>query len=61
MRKLLLDMRKDFLKMSNFCLAEIPSETNSLTIVTSKKILKMSNYELIFSILFLIMRTWNLQ
>ena len=61
MRKLLLDMRKDFLKMSNFCLAEILSETNSLTIVTSKKILKMSNYELIFSILFLIMRIRNLQ
>ena len=44
MRKFLLDMRKDFLIMSNFYLVEILSEPNSLTIVTSKKILKMSNY-----------------
>ena len=44
MRKLLLDMRKDFLIMSNFYLVEILSEPNSLTIVTSKKTLKMSNY-----------------
>ena len=36
MRKLLLDMRKDFLKMSNFYLVEILSEPN-LTIMTSKK------------------------
>ena len=49
MRKFLLDMRKDFLIMSNFYLVEILGEPNSLTIltiVTSKKILKMSNYVL---------------
>ena len=44
MRKLLLYIRKDFLIMSNFYLVEILSEPNSLTIVTSKKTLKMSNY-----------------
>ena len=44
MRKLLLDTRKDFLIMSNFYLVEILSEPNSLTIVISKKTLKMSNY-----------------
>ena len=44
MRKLLLDIRKDFLIMSNFYLVEILSEPNSVTIVTSKKTLKMSNY-----------------
>ena len=38
--------------MSNFYLVEILSEPNSLTIVTSKKILKMSNYVLILSIFF---------
>ena len=52
MRKLLLDMRKDFLIMSNFYLVEIISELNSLAIVTSKEILKMSNYMLILSIFF---------
>ena len=52
MRKFLLDMRKDFLIMSNFYLVEILGEPNSLTIVTSKKILKMSNYVLILSIFF---------
>ena len=52
MRKILLDMGKDFLIMSNFYLVEILSEPNSLTIVTSKKILKMSNYVLILSIFF---------
>ena len=52
MRKFLLDMRKDFLIMSNFYLVEILGEQNSLTIVTSKKILKMSNYDLILSIFF---------
>ena len=52
MRKFLHDMRKDFLIMSNFYLVEILSEPNSLTIVTSKKILKMSNYVLILSIFF---------
>ena len=50
MKKFLLDMRKDCLIMSNFYLVEILSEPNSLTIVTSKKILKMSNYVLILSI-----------
>ena len=61
-RKCLLDMRKDFLIMSNFYLAEIFSEPNSLTIVTSKKILTMSNYVPILSIIFfLITRIMNLQ
>ena len=41
MRKFLLDMREDFLIMSNFHLVEILSEPNSLTVMTSKKILKM--------------------
>ena len=36
MRNFLLDMRKDFLIMSNFYLVEILSEPNSLTIATSK-------------------------
>ena len=40
MRKFLLDMRKDFLRMSNFYLVQILGESNSLTIVTSKTILK---------------------
>ena len=61
MRKFLLDMRKDFLIMSNFYLVEILSEPNSLTIVTSKKIFKVSNYMLTFSIFFLITRIRNLQ
>ena len=61
MRKFLLDMRKDFLIMSNFYLVEILGEPNSLTIVISKKILKMSNYVLILSISFLKMRIRNLQ
>ena len=52
MRKCLLDMRKDILIMSNFYLVEILSESNSLTIVTSKKIHKMSNYVLILNIFF---------
>ena len=52
MRTFLLDMRKDFLIMSNFYLVEILGEPNSLTIMKSKKILKMSNYVLILSILF---------
>ena len=50
MRKFLFDMRKDFLMMSNFFLVQILSEANSLTIVPSNKILKMSNYVLILSI-----------
>ena len=41
MRKFLLDMREYFLIMSNFHLVEILSEPNSLTVMTSKKILKM--------------------
>ena len=52
MRKVLLDMRKNFLIISNFYLIEILSEPNSLTIVTSKKLLKMSNYVPILSIFF---------
>ena len=52
MRKFLLDIRKNFLIMSNFYLDEILSEPNSLTIVTSKKIIKMSNYVLILSFFF---------
>ena len=36
MRKLLLDMKKDFLIMSNIYLVEILGVPNSLTIVTSK-------------------------
>ena len=52
MRKILLDMRKYFLIMSNFYLVEILSEPNSLTIVTSKNLLKMSNCVLILSIFF---------
>ena len=61
MRKFLLDMRKDFLILSNFYLVEILSQPNSLTIATSKKMLKMSNYVLILSIFFLITRNRNLQ
>ena len=49
MRKFLFDMRKGFLTMSNFYLVDILSEPNSLTIVTSKKTLKMINYVLILS------------
>ena len=52
MRKFLLDMRRDFLIMSNFYLVEIVGERNSLTIVTSKKILKISNYVLVLSFFF---------
>ena len=52
MRKFLFDMRKDFLMMSNFYLIEILSKPNSLTIVTSNIILKMSNYVLFLSIFF---------
>ena len=52
MIKFLLDLRKDFLIMSNFYLVQILNEPNSLTIVTSKKILKMSSYVLILSIFF---------
>ena len=50
MWKFLLDMRKDLLIMNKFCIVEILSEANSLTMVASKKILKMSNYLLILSI-----------
>ena len=42
MKKFLLDTRKDFLIMSNFYLVEILGKPNSLSIVKSKKILKMS-------------------
>ena len=50
--KFLLDMKKDFLIMSNLYLVEILREPNSLTIVISKKTLKMSKYVLILSIFF---------
>ena len=52
MRKFLRDMRKDTLILSNFYLVEILGDPNSLTLVTSKKILKMRNYEFILSIFF---------
>ena len=52
MKTFLLDMRKVFVIMSKFYLVEILSEPNSLTIVTSNKILKMSNYVLILFIFF---------
>ena len=61
MRKFLLDMRKDFIIINNLYLVEILSEPNSLIIVTSKKIHKMSNYVLILIIFFLIARIRNLQ
>ena len=61
MRKFLLDMRKYFFMMSNFYLIEVLGEPNSFTIVTSKEVLKMSNYVLILSIFFLKMRIRNLQ
>ena len=61
MRKFLLNVRKYFLIMSNYYLVEILSEANNLTIVTSKKFLKRSNYVLILSIFFLKMRIRNLQ
>ena len=61
MRTFLLDMRKGFLMMNNFYLVEILSESNSLTTVTSKKMLKMSSYALILSIFFLKMRIRKLQ
>ena len=60
-RKFLLDMRKDFLIMSNLYLVEILSEPNSLILVTSKKILKTSNYVIIWRVFFLITRIRNLQ
>ena len=52
MRQFLLDMRKDFLIMNNFYHVEIISEPDSATVVASKKILKMSNHGLIWSIFF---------
>ena len=42
MKNFLFDTRKDFLIMSNFYLVEILGKPNSLSIVKSKKILKMS-------------------
>ena len=47
--------------MTNFYLVEILSEPNSLTIATSKNLLKMSNYVLLSSIFFLKLRIRNLQ
>ena len=52
MRKILLDIRKDFRIMSNLYPVEILREPNRLAIVTSKKIIKISNYVLILSIFF---------
>ena len=52
-------LSQPFLMISNFYLAEVLRKLYSLTIVTSKKILKMSNYVLILSIFFLITRTRN--
>ena len=52
MRKFLLDIRKDFRIVSKFYLVEIFSKPNSLAIVASKKILKMSNYVLNLSFFF---------
>ena len=52
MRKFLRDMRKDTLILTNFYLVEILGDPNSLTLVTSKKILKMRNYVFILSIFF---------
>ena len=52
MRKFLRDMRKDTLILSNFYLVEILGDPNSLTLVTSKKILKMRNYVFLLSIFF---------
>ena len=52
MRKFLLDMRKDFLIMSNFYLVEILGEPNSLTIVISKKAVNehiIAHFEYFFS------------
>ena len=52
MKNFLLDMRKDFLIMSNFYLVEILSEPDSLTIVRSKKYSKwaiMSSFEYFLS------------
>ena len=43
-RKFLLDTRKDFLKTNDFYLVQILSEPNNLIILTSKKILKMTNH-----------------
>ena len=60
-QKFFLDMRKDFPIMSDFLLVEILSEPNGLTIVTSKKILKMSHHMFIVSIFFLITRIRNSQ
>ena len=61
MRKFLLDMKKDFLIMSNFYLIEILSEPNSLTMATSKKNTQNEQLWLILSIFFLITRIRNLQ
>ena len=61
MSKCLLDMRIDFLIMTNFYLVEILSEPNNLTIVASKKSLKMSNYMLILNNFVLKMRIRNEQ
>ena len=52
MRKFLLDVRNDFLIMSNFYLVKILTEPNGLTTVTSKKNTQNEHYVLILSIFF---------
>ena len=52
MRKFLLDVRNDFLIMSNFYLVKILTELNGLTTVTSKKNTQNERYVLILSIFF---------
>ena len=60
MRKFLLDVRKDFLIISNFYLVEILSEPNSLTIVASKKNTRNEQLCAYFAYFFLITRIINL-
>ena len=61
MRKFLLDIRKDFLILSNFHLVEILSEPNSLTIVASKKNTQNEQLCAHFEYFFLITRIRNFQ
>ena len=57
MRKCLLDMRKDFLVMSNFYPAEILGKPNSLTIVASKK--KYSKWAIMCSLWVFFFSQWE--
>ena len=61
MRKFLLDMRKDFLVMSNFYPVEILGKPNSITIVTSKTNTQNEQLCAHFEYFFLKMRIRNLQ